>query len=164
MNFSYEQTTKIIFGRGKIESIGEIASEFGKNVLLVTEATNSPLAPLFEKVKSLLEKEGLCVSHYDGVVPNPTTESVDAGTKIARNKKVDVVIGIGGGSAMDTAKAVAMTAVNEGRAWDYLFFKKQPEKDPAMHRRHHHFGYRFPGDPGSGHDGNRYPDQERCFQ
>lgn len=96
--------------------------------MLVTEPKTSPLAPLYEKVKGLLEKEGVSVVHYDGVVPNPTTESVDEGTDMARAEKVDVVIGIGGGSAMDTAKAVAMTAVNEGRAWDYLFFKKQPEK------------------------------------
>ncbi len=45
MNFSYEQTTKILFGRGKIDSIGEIASQYGENVLLVTESVNSPLAP-----------------------------------------------------------------------------------------------------------------------
>ena len=128
MNFSYEQTTKIVFGRGKIDSIGEIASQYGKNVLLVTESVNSPLAPLYERVKGLLQQAGLTVHHYDGVVPNPTTESVDAGTQMARSEKVDAVIGIGGGSSMDTAKAVAMAAINEGRAWDYLFFKKQPEK------------------------------------
>ena len=128
MNFSYEQTTKIVFGRGKIDSIGEIASQYGKNVLLVTESVNSPLAPLYERVKGLLQQAGLTVHHYDGVVPNPTTESVDAGTQMARSEKVDAVIGIGGGSSMDTAKAVAMAAINEGRACDYLFFKKQPEK------------------------------------
>ena len=139
MNFSYEQTTKIVFGRGKIDSIGEIASQYGKNVLLVTESVNSPLAPLYERVKGLLQQAGLTVHHYDGVVPNPTTESVDAGTQMARSEKVDAVIGIGGGSSMDTAKAVAMAAINEGRAWDYLFFKKQPEKtlpeqSPAAYR------------------------------
>lgn len=128
MNFSYEQTTKIVFGRGKIDSIGEITSQYGKNVLLVTESVNSPLAPLYERVKGLLQQAGLTVHHYDGVVPNPTTESVDAGTQMARSEQVDAVIGIGGGSSMDTAKAVAMAAINEGRAWDYLFFKKQPEK------------------------------------
>ena len=111
MNFSYEQTTKILFGRGKIDSIGEIASQYGENVLLVTESVNSPLAPLYERVKGLLQQAGLTVHHYDGVVPNPTTESVDAGTKMARREKVDAVIGIGGGSSMDTAKAVAMAAM-----------------------------------------------------
>ena len=108
MNFSYEQTTKIVFGRGKLDSIGAIASQYGKNVLLVTESVNSPLAPLYERVKGLLQQAGLTVHHYDGVVPNPTTESVDAGTQMARSEKVDAVIGIGGGSSMDTAKAVAM--------------------------------------------------------
>ena len=100
MNFSYEQTTKIVFGRGKIDSIGEIASQYGKNVLLVTESVNSPLAPLYERVKGLLQQAGLTVHHYDGVVPNPTTESVDAGTQMARSEKVDAVIGIGGGLSL----------------------------------------------------------------
>ena len=112
MNFSYEQTTKILFGRGKIDSIGEIASQYGENVLLVTESVNSPLAPLYERVKGLLQQAGLTVHHYDGVVPNPTTESVDAGTQMARSEKVDAVIGIGGGSSMDTAKAIGMIITN----------------------------------------------------
>lgn len=129
MDFSYEQTTKIIFGKGKISQIGAVAKEYGTVALLVTVPEFPAVSALYQKVKTYLKEAGLRVVHFDGVVPNPTTESVDAGTELARQEQVDVVIGLGGGSSMDTAKAIAMAAVNPGRAWDYLFFKTpQPEK------------------------------------
>ena len=129
MDFSYEQTTKIIFGKGKISQIGAVAKEYGTVALLVTVPEFPAVSALYQKVKAYLKEAGLRVVHFDGVVPNPTTESVDAGTELARQEQVDVVIGLGGGSSMDTAKAIAMAAVNPGRAWDYLFFKTpQPEK------------------------------------
>ncbi|WP_077533363.1 iron-containing alcohol dehydrogenase [Massiliimalia massiliensis] len=129
MDFSYEQTTKIIFGKGKISRIGAVAKEYGTVALLVTVPEFPAVSALYQKVKAYLKEAGLRVVHFDGVVPNPTTESVDAGTELARQEQVDVVIGLGGGSSMDTAKAIAMAAVNPGRAWDYLFFKTpQPEK------------------------------------
>lgn len=127
-SFNYEQTTKIIFGRGKLEEVGRVAASFGKVALLVTGPEHSKLAPQYSRVKKYLEAVGLKVLHYDGVVPNPTTESVDKGTELARSKGVDIVIGMGGGSSMDTAKAIAVSAVNPGCAWDYLFFKTPQPK------------------------------------
>lgn len=127
--FNYEQSTKIIFGRGKVNKIGEIAKTFGNIAMLVTVPEFPEIEPLYSKVKKFLRDAGMKVVHYDGVVPNPTTESVNEGTHIARIEKIDVVIGLGGGSSMDTAKAIAVAAVNEGEAWDYLFFKSpQPQK------------------------------------
>ena len=65
---------------------------------------------------------------------------------------------------MDTAKAVAMAAINEGRAWDYLFFKKQPEKTLPCIAVTTTSGHRVAGYPGCGDDGNRHSDKERRFQ
>ena len=129
ISFSYEQTTEILFGCGKLSELGNLAKRYGKTAMLVTVPEFPAIAPLYKRTKQYLINAGLDIVHYDGCVPNPTTESVDLGTELARRKKVDVVIGLGGGSSMDTAKAIAMSAVNPGRAWDYLFFKEpQPEK------------------------------------
>lgn len=129
MNFEYEQTTKIYFGRGRLAELPQIAASYGKNILLVTSRMGSSRKALYEKIIYHLKSAGIKVTHYDGVVPNPTTESVDAGTEVARKAEVEAVIGVGGGSVMDTAKAIALAAVNKGRAWDYLFYKEsKPEK------------------------------------
>jgi alcohol dehydrogenase class IV len=60
------------------------------------------------------------------VLPNPTVDIVSAGAKLAKKFKADVVLGIGGGSSLDTAKAIAVEATHEGTSWDYLFFKQRP--------------------------------------
>lgn len=95
-NFVYEQTTKIIFGRGKINEIGQIAKQYGKTALLVTTPASPATKSLYEKVKNQISEAGVKVIHFDGVVPNPTTESVNEGTKLAKDHKVEVVIGLGG--------------------------------------------------------------------
>ena len=126
MEFSYEQTTELLFGRGKVSQLGNIAKRYGQTAMLVTVAEFPAVAGLYQSVKKNLRASGLNVIHYDGVIPNPTTDSVDAGAELARREHADVIIGLGGGSSMDTAKAIAVAAVNPGRAWDYLFFK-QPQ-------------------------------------
>ncbi len=60
------------------------------------------------------------------MVPNPTTDSITAGAALAREHQADVVVGLGGGSSMDTAKAIAVEATHEGTCWDYLFGKSEP--------------------------------------
>jgi alcohol dehydrogenase class IV len=62
--------------------------------------------------------------HFDGVVPNPTTDCVSAGAEVARAFGADVILGVGGGSSMDTAKAIAVEASHTGTCWDYLWFSE----------------------------------------
>ena len=93
----------------------------------MTGSKGSVLKPVYEAVAASLRSAGVAVVHYDGVVPNPMVESVDRGALLARKEKVDVVLGVGGGSSMDSAKAIAVGASHEGSAWEYLFFReKQP--------------------------------------
>jgi alcohol dehydrogenase class IV len=124
--FTYFQSTKIIFGPGKLSEIGKVTATFGKKALLVTVKEFPAMAPIFKKTKGLLKEAKIDVAHFDAVIPNPTTDVITAGAKMAKQHKVDVIIGLGGGSSMDSAKAIAVEATHPGTCWDYLFYKEQP--------------------------------------
>lgn len=124
--FNYYVPTEIVFGCGEVSRLGELASQFGTKALLVTGPNSNSRKPIYDKVKENLLSSGVEVFHFDGVVPNPTTECVSAGAQMAKENKVQLIIGLGGGSSMDAAKAIAVEAVHEGSAWDYLFYKEKP--------------------------------------
>lgn len=128
--FDYYQTTEIKFGWGRVKEVGEIVSRFGNRCLMVTVPVFDTMAPVFENIKKSLKEADVKVFHFDGVVPNPTTDSVNKGTEMAIKNNIDIVLGVGGGSSMDTAKAIAVGATHEGEAWDYRLFsnKKITEK------------------------------------
>jgi alcohol dehydrogenase class IV len=126
MKFTYQQPTEIRFGQGRLEELGEVVAALGKRALLVTGPVRDDRRSTLERAKASLQRAGVLVAHFAGVVQNPTTESVDAGAAAAREFEAQVVVGLGGGSAMDTAKAIAVGATHPGSAWDYLFFKQEP--------------------------------------
>jgi alcohol dehydrogenase class IV len=125
-SFTYIQPTEIVFGPGRLKEAGALSARYGTRCLLVTEPRSAALGPLYDKAKESLAAAKLAVTHFDGVVPNPTTDVVSAGARMARESGAEVVIGLGGGSSMDTAKAIAVEATHEGTCWDYLFYKKPP--------------------------------------
>jgi len=127
--FNYHQSTKIVFGSGRIAEAGEHILKYGKRCLMVT-TPDAPLQALYERVKNILTNAGVEVAHFDGVIPNPTTETSQAGARMAKEHKADVILGLGGGSSMDAAKAIAVEATHEGSAWDYLFYK-EPAPEPS---------------------------------
>lgn len=118
-NFNYYAPTEIVFGAGRVTEIGRITAGYGRKAMLVTGPGSSPLAKLYAKVKENLADAGVACVQYDGVIPNPTTDVVTRGADIAKAEKVEVIIGLGGGSSMDTAKAIAVEATHPGTAWDY---------------------------------------------
>jgi len=124
--FNYFAPTEIVFGSGKLAEVGEIALRFGKRALLVTGPEVKEMSVLFGSVKQILQDAGLDVAHFAGVIPNPTTEVVSTGAAVARSFGADLVIGLGGGSSLDTAKAIAVEATHPGTAWDYLHYTAGP--------------------------------------
>jgi len=128
-NFNYHQSSEIVFGSGRVAEAGEIVLKYGKRCLMVT-TPDEALKPLYERVKKILASAGVDVAHFNGVIPNPTTETSETGSKMAIEHKADVILGLGGGSSMDAAKAIAVEATHEGSAWDYLFYK-EPAPDPS---------------------------------
>jgi alcohol dehydrogenase class IV len=113
--FEFSTATEIVFGRGRIAELGKRARGVGRRVLLVTGAHP-------ERVHAVLERSGtaeLVVASLS-IHAEPTTEDARNGVRVAREAGADVVISIGGGSALDAAKAVAALATNPGDPLDYL--------------------------------------------
>lgn len=116
--------TKLIFGDDSLRTVGKKASVLGNKVLLVTGKKNMEKLGFLEKTIKTLRETKLEVIHYGKVAANPTVQIVDDGTRLAVEKGCNLVVGLGGGSAMDTAKAIAITAghsENETSSiWDFV--------------------------------------------
>ena len=110
--FNYFQPTEIHFGRGTLSKLGKIVRQHGTRCLVVTVPVDdtSQFGRVFGRANSYLEESGVKVEHFDGVIPNPTTNCISEGAEIARQFGADVVVGLGGGSSMDAAKAIAVEA------------------------------------------------------
>lgn len=133
-HFNFHQTTEILFGRGRIAELPEKTLKYGNKALLVTTQAIVPaLEDQYNRVIGLLNEAGIKTAHYDGVIPNPTVESISDGAKMAREFGAEVIIGLGGGSSMDSAKAISVEATHEGTCWDYLFYKTpQPDEKKLL--------------------------------
>ncbi|HWX23159.1 MAG TPA: iron-containing alcohol dehydrogenase [Candidatus Binatia bacterium] len=118
-SFDYRPRTRIVFGVNSVERAGELAREIGaRNVLLVTDP-GIVSAGHAGRVKGLLEAAGLAITCFDQVEENPTTRCVESCVEAARRSPIDTIIGLGGGSSMDTAKGCNFILTNGGRMKDY---------------------------------------------
>ncbi len=127
MNFQYHLPVNLIFGRSRITELGKIASEYGKRAMVVTGTGSTKRSGLLNKCLYFLETSGLNTVVYDQVPQNPLTTTALMGADLVKEHGCDVIIGIGGGSVMDCAKAIAFLAVNEGDVNDYIFGRKISE-------------------------------------
>lgn len=115
MHFEFATASRIIFGSGSIRQLPQLASEKGRHVLLVTGSQPSRVGDCIQS----LREAGLRHTLYP-VAGEPTIEAVSQAKAAALSAGCDLVIGIGGGSVLDTAKAIAALIPNEGEALDYL--------------------------------------------
>jgi alcohol dehydrogenase len=124
--FSFTGAKKIVFGNGSFAGLAGHLAEMKVGRPLVVLDGNLAGMGFGEKISGLLEKAKISFVLYDKAVPEPPIELADEGAKLALKKKCDGVVGIGGGSAMDLAKAIAVLAANKGKAEDYLGLNKVP--------------------------------------
>lgn len=119
IGFDFPSRTRIVFGPGLIDQLGELAREQGgKRALLVTDQ-GIVRAGHADRGRQSLEKTGLNVTIFDQVEENPTTRDVDACLAVAKASNIDILIGLGGGSSMDTAKGCNFLLTNGGHVKDY---------------------------------------------
>lgn len=123
IDFEYYNPAKIIFGRQAIEKLGYLLKEYGaRNLLLVYSGDFIKELGIYDDVKKTAETLEIGFYENGEVIPNPSIELVRKLVKQGKEKKVDFVLAVGGGSAIDTAKAVALGIPYEGDVWD--FFEK----------------------------------------
>ena len=125
--FSFTGAKKIIFGNGSFHGLVNHIKELNAKNPLVVIDQNLAQAGFQERVANLLIPEGMKYTVYDKIEPEPRIELADEGAALAIKNKCDIVVGIGGGSAMDVAKAIAVLAINKGSAVDYLGLNKVPK-------------------------------------
>jgi alcohol dehydrogenase class IV len=128
MKFNYNLPVNLIFGRGRVEELGIEVAKYGKKALIVTGKNSTKKTGLLDKAMSLLKEADVEVIIFDKVEQNPLTTTAYAGADIAKESKCDVIIGLGGGSIMDAAKAIAFITLNEGDVSDYIFGRKSSDK------------------------------------
>jgi len=122
--FTLHIPTRFVFGWGNLDRIGLETKRFAQKVLIVCSSGSAIKTGTLDRVIRSLAGEGIEVDVFDQVTPNPRVSMVNRAGELARDLKVQAIIGLGGGSAMDTAKGAAIVAVNGGSIWDYVHIHK----------------------------------------
>ena len=116
--FDFQLRTRVVFGPGELNRLGELTSELGKRVLLVSDPGIVAAGHVRRGMDSL-QSAGLEVQLYDGARENPTTDNIDDGLAVAKEFEPQVIVGLGGGSSMDCAKGINFVYTNGGTMHDY---------------------------------------------
>ncbi|MDD3958879.1 MAG: iron-containing alcohol dehydrogenase [Oscillospiraceae bacterium] len=128
-NFRFYSPTKFIFGKDTEQEVGALAKEFGAQKLLVHYGGGSVVrSGLLERVRKSLRTAALDYIELGGVKPNPEDTLVYEGIKLCLKEKVDFILAVGGGSAIDSAKAIGLGACYEGDFWDFYAGRSRARK------------------------------------
>jgi alcohol dehydrogenase YqhD (iron-dependent ADH family) len=128
VNFDFGNPTRIIFGKGTLEKLGSLIREYGGARVLFHFGGGSIKANgIYDGVKKSLAGAGLAVTELGGVRPNPRLSLVREGIGICRDKQIDFVLAVGGGSVIDSAKAIGAGVPYQGDVWDFYTGKAEPK-------------------------------------
>ncbi len=128
-NFTFYSPTKFVFGKDTENQAGQLVKEFGGNkVLLHFGGQSAKKSGLVDRVTTSLKNSGLEFIELGGVHPNPLDTLVYEGIEICKKEGIDFILAVGGGSVIDSAKAIAMGACYDGDFWDFYSGKAQPQK------------------------------------
>ncbi len=120
MSFTYHIPTRILFGPGKLDDLAEEKLPGKKALIVISAGTAMKKHGYLDRVVSLLQKAGAESVVFDKILPNPINRHVAEGAEMAKSLGCDFVVGLGGGSSIDSAKSIAIMATNPGDYWDYI--------------------------------------------
>lgn len=127
-NFIYSVPTTIYFGKGQLERVGKAVSEYGSKVLIVYGGGSVKRNGIFDKITEIFGQDGIDWEELGGVEPNPRIETVRAGVAICKEKGIEVLLPVGGGSTIDCAKVIAAGACYDGDPWELVLNPRRIKK------------------------------------
>ncbi len=130
-DFTYSNPTRLHFGKNSLEKLNDELQNFGDNILLTYGGGSIKKTGLYDQIIQILEDNGKNIIELSGVMPNPTSDKLREGKKIAEENDIDLILAIGGGSVIDYSKAVSVAAGSEGDPWE-RFYLNMEEPDTEI--------------------------------
>jgi alcohol dehydrogenase YqhD (iron-dependent ADH family) len=127
-NFTIYNPTTLHFGKDVIQKLANVTKAYGQRVLLVYGRESIKKNGIYDQVMAQLKSAGAEVFEYSGIKPNPIVEDVDAAAKLGRENNVDIVLAVGGGSVIDSAKVISIAIPVQHSAWDFYSDKAKPQQ------------------------------------
>lgn len=124
--FTLYLPTRLVFGKGRVTELDALTRTYGNRVLLVAGTGSARKSGLIDQVKAALP--GREIFELEGVVPNPRIDSVRAGVRLCKEKQIDLIVAVGGGSVIDCSKAIAGGALSDLEPWDLVVDPSKIEK------------------------------------
>lgn len=118
VDFNFYNPTKIYFGKTSLENLCNELDSYGKNVLLLYGKGSIKKIGLYDKVIEILNTCNKTIFEFSGIKPNPTYKQVLEGAKLVREEDIDLILAVGGGSVIDCAKAISVSAYAKGDPWE----------------------------------------------
>lgn len=128
LNFDYYAPARLLLGQGTENEIGALLKPYAKKVLLHYGGGSIKKSGLYDRVVASLKESGIAYVELGGVVPNPRLSLVHEGIALCKNENVDLILAVGGGSAIDSSKAIAMGVYYEGDIWEVYEQRKPVDK------------------------------------
>jgi len=132
MHVTYQNPTQLMFGTGTLSRLGETVRAYGQKALLVTGGGSVRRTGTYDRAVDSLHAAGVELAECNGVEPNPRLSTVARGADIARREGCDVVVALGGGSAMDAAKVMAAAVYYQGELWEMFPHGQSRRKLPTQ--------------------------------
>lgn len=128
-NFTFYSPTEFVFGRETESRTAELVKKYGGSKVLIVYGGGSVIrSGLLARVESVLSDAGIAYVELGGIQPNPTDPKVYEGIELGRRERIDFILPVGGGSVIDTAKAIAVGIPYEGDFWEFFIGRAVPEK------------------------------------
>ena len=128
MSIGYYTPTKVLFGAGVVDQVAEILKEFGAGKVMIHFGSGSVRRTgLLDRVEKHLDDAGIGYVEFGGVVPNPRVSLVRKGIELVKSENIDFILAVGGGSVLDSAKAIGYGVYGGGDVWDFYCGKRVPQ-------------------------------------
>ncbi len=124
--------TRLHFGKGIIETLGKTVKQYGNRVLLIYGRGSVKKYGYYNQVTSQLKNAGLEVVEYGGIRPNPVVDDVRKAIALGKEKNIEVIVALGGGSVIDSSKIIGLSLANDTDPWIFMTWQAEPEKSTPL--------------------------------